>query len=77
MGTIVLSTSSLGFLGVGFGPGTAEWGIIISEGRNWLLHGDWWITVFPGIFIFFFVVGWQLMGDAFRDILDPKTRRNL
>lgn len=77
MGTIVLSTSSLGFLGLGFNPGTAEWGIIISEGRNWLLQGSWWITVFPGIFIFFFVLGWQLMGDAFRDILDPKVRRSV
>lgn len=75
LGTIVLSTSSLGFLGLGFNPGTAEWGIIISEGRNWLLQGSWWIAVFPGIFIFFFVLGWQLLGDAFRDILDPKSRR--
>jgi peptide/nickel transport system permease protein len=77
LGTIVLSTSSLGFLGLGFNPGTAEWGIIISEGRNWLLQGSWWIAVFPGIFIFFFVLGWQLLGDAFRDILDPKTRRSV
>ncbi|MDP6458636.1 MAG: ABC transporter permease [Candidatus Bathyarchaeota archaeon] len=77
MGTIVLSTASLGFLGLGFNPGTAEWGIIISEGRNWLLQGSWWITAFPGIFIFFFVLGWQLMGDAFRDILDPKVRRSI
>ncbi len=77
LGTIVLSTSSLGFLGLGFNPGTAEWGIIISEGRNWLLQGSWWIAVFPGIFIFFFVLGWQLLGDAFRDILDPKSRRSV
>jgi peptide/nickel transport system permease protein len=76
MGTIVLSTSSLGFLGLGFAPGTAEWGIIMSEGRNWIIQGSWWITVFPGIFIFFFVLGFQLLGDAFRDILDPKVRRS-
>jgi len=75
LGSIVLSTSSLGFLGLGFSPGTAEWGIIISEGRNWLLQGSWWIAVFPGIFICLFVLGWQLLGDAFRDILDPKVRR--
>jgi peptide/nickel transport system permease protein len=77
MGTIVLSTSTLGFLGLGFTPGAAEWGIIISEGRNWLLQGSWWITVFPGIFISFFVLGWQLLGDAIRDILDPKARRRI
>lgn len=75
MGTIVLSTSSLAFLGVGFSPGTAEWGIIMSEGRNWLLQGSWWITVYPGIFIAFYVLGWTLVGDALRDILDPKERR--
>ena len=77
MGTIVLSTSSLAFLGLGFAPGTAEWGIIISEGRNWLLQGSWWITVFPGLFISTFILGWTLIGDAFRDILDPKARRNV
>ena len=77
LGSIVLSTSSLGFLGLGFSPGTAEWGIIISEGRNWILQGSWWISVFPGIFICFFVLGWQLLGDAFRDILDPKVRRRV
>jgi peptide/nickel transport system permease protein len=77
MGSIVLSTSSLGFLGVGFMLGTAEWGMLISEGRDWLLVGAWWITVFPGIFIALFVLGWTLLGDAFRDILDPKLRRNL
>jgi peptide/nickel transport system permease protein len=77
MGTIVLSTSSLGFLGVGLMLGTAEWGMIISEGRDWLLVGAWWITVFPGIFIALFVLGWTLLGDAFRDILDPKLRRSL
>ena len=77
MGWVVMNTSALGFLGLGFNFGTAEWGIIISEGRNWLLQGSWWITVFPGIFIFFFVLGWQLMGDAFRDMLDPKVRRGV
>jgi len=77
MGWIVLTTSSLGFLGLGFEAGTAEWGIIISGGRDWILQGSWWISVFPGVFIFFFVLGWQLMGDAFRDILDPKIRRSL
>ena len=77
MGRVVLTTSSLGFLGLGFRRGTAEWGIIISEGRDWMLQGSWWITLFPGIFIFFFVLGWQFLGDAFRDILDPKVRRSV
>ena len=76
MGTIVLSTSGLGFLGIGFTPGTAEWGLIISQGRDWLLFGAWWITIFPGIFRSLYVAGWTLLGDAFRDILDPKLGRS-
>ena len=77
MGRVVLSTAALGFLGLGFDPGTAEWGIIMSEGRNWLLHGAWWVTIFPGIAILAYVLGWNLLGDAFRDILDPRTRRGM
>ena len=77
MGRVVLSTAALGFLGLGFDPGTAEWGILISEGRQWFLHGAWWITFFPGLAILTYVLGWNLLGDALRDILDPRTRRGV
>jgi peptide/nickel transport system permease protein len=77
VGTVVLVASSLGFLGVGAVPGTAEWGVLISVSRNWLLQGAWWSTLFPGIAIFTFVLGWTLLGDGLRDILDPRTVRGL
>jgi len=77
MGRVVLMAASLSFLGLGAQPGTAEWGLIISEGRNWMLRGMWWTTFFPGIAIFAFVLGWNFIGDAFRDILDPRVRRHM
>jgi len=77
LGSIVMAASTLSFLGLGAQPGTAEWGAIISEGRNWMLQGAWWTTFFPGVAIFLYVLGWNLLGDAFRDILDPKLRRSI
>lgn len=76
-GSVVMTAAFLGFLGLGAEPGTAEWGMIISEGRNWMLQGAWWTTFFPGMAIFIYVLGWNLLGDAFRDILDPKLRRTV
>lgn len=75
VGTVVLVASSLGFLGIGAVPGTAEWGVLISVSRNWLLQGAWWSTIFPGLAIFTFVLGWTLLGDGLRDVLDPRTLR--
>lgn len=77
LGSIVMAAATLSFLGLGAEPGTAEWGAIISEGRNWMLQGAWWTTFFPGMAIFIYVLGWNLLGDAFRDILDPKLRRTI
>jgi len=75
LGLVVLVASGLGFLGLGAQPGTAEWGIMISEGRNWLLEGAWWTVFFPGLAIFLWVLGWSLLGDGLRDVLDPRTRK--
>lgn len=75
LGTTVLVASALSFIGLGAQPGTAEWGLIISDGRNWILDGRWWTVTFPGLAIFLFVLGWNLLGDAIRDLLDPKLRR--
>jgi peptide/nickel transport system permease protein len=77
LGSIVMAAATLSFLGLGAEPGVAEWGAIISEGRNWMLQGAWWTTFFPGMAIFIYVLGWNLLGDAFRDILDPKLRRSM
>ncbi|MEA3345692.1 MAG: ABC transporter permease [Chloroflexota bacterium] len=76
IGTNVLSFAALSFLGVGVQIGYADWGQIISFARNWIpvLTEYWHIIVFPGTAIILYVLGWNLLGDAFRDILDPRMR---
>lgn len=76
IGTYVLSFAALSFLGVGVQWGYSDWGQIISFARNWIpvLSQYWFIIVFPGVAITFFVLAWNLVGDAFRDILDPRMR---
>ncbi|WP_251329249.1 ABC transporter permease [Haloplanus pelagicus] len=71
VGTVVLSAAALGFLGLGLPPGTAEWGSMLSAGRDTLVGGEWWVTVFPGLAIFLFVLAINLVGDGVRDALDP------
>ncbi|GAB6860424.1 ABC transporter permease [Haloplanus litoreus] len=71
VGTVVLSAAALGFLGLGLPPGTAEWGSMLSAGRDTLVGGEWWVTVFPGLAIFLFVLSINLVGDGVRDALDP------
>jgi len=73
VGTVVLSAAALGFLGLGLQPGTAEWGSMLSAGRDTLVGGEWWVTVFPGLAIFLFVLSINLVGDGVRSALDPDT----
>ncbi len=77
IGSYVLSFSALSFLGLGAEIGYADWGQMISFARNWIprLSDYWYIIIYPGTAILLFVLGWNLIGDAFRDILDPKLRR--
>lgn len=78
IGYVVLTAASLSFLGLGAQPGTADWGQLIAMARNWVLGTPghplayWYTVVAPGGAIFLFVLGWNLLGDAFRDILDPR-----
>ena len=78
IGYIVLTAASLSFLGLGAQPGTADWGQLIAMARNWVLGIPghtffyWYTVVAPGGAIFLFVLGWNLLGDAFRDILDSR-----
>ncbi|HEY8541759.1 MAG TPA: nickel transporter permease [Pseudothermotoga sp.] len=74
MGTIILTAAGLGFLGLGVQPPTPEWGAIVSDGRSYLVQ-QWWISTFPGLFIAIVVLGFNLLGDGIRDILDPRLRR--
>jgi peptide/nickel transport system permease protein len=76
LGDAVLSFAALSFLGVGTDIGYADWGQIISFARDWILSLDthWYIILFPGAALIIFGLGWNLIGDAMRDILDPRMR---
>jgi len=74
MGTIIITAASLGFLGLGAQPPSPEWGVMVSDGRSFLID-QWWISTFPGIAIALVVLGFNLLGDGVRDMLDPRLRR--
>ena len=76
MGWVILIGSALSFVGLGAQPPTPEWGIMVSDGRNFL-HEQWWVSTFPGIAILVVVLGFNLLGDGIRDILDPRQKRKL
>jgi len=75
MGTVVLVTAALSYIGFGADPGMAEWGRMVSDGQQYFIAGSWWMVVFPGLAIMMFVLGFNLLGDGLRDILDPKLRK--
>jgi peptide/nickel transport system permease protein len=74
IGSYVLTFAALSFLGLGAQRGYADWGQMISFARNWVpsLASHWYIVVYPGVVIVLFVLAWNLVGDALRDILDPR-----
>jgi len=76
IGDVVLSFAALSFLGIGTEIGYADWGQVLSFARNWIISLDqyWYIVVWPGLILVLFVMGWNLLGDALRDILDPRMR---
>jgi peptide/nickel transport system permease protein len=71
MAGIILTAAGLGFLGLGAQPPLPEWGAMISSGRQYLLE-QWWVATMPGIAIFAVSLGFNLLGDGLRDVLDPK-----
>lgn len=73
MGGVLLTAAGLSFIGYGAEPGTAEWGLMISDGQQYFER--WWVTVFPGMAILLCALAFNLVGDGVRDILDPKLRR--
>ena len=75
MSYAMLDAAGLSFIGLGVRPPQAEWGMMISEGMNNLLGGEWWVTVFPGLALFISVLGFNLLADGLRDIMDPRMRR--
>ncbi len=73
MGWVILVAASLSFIGIGASPPTPEWGLMVARGREFM-PTYWWYSVFPGLFIFINVMGFNLIGDGLRDILDPRSR---
>ena len=73
MGGAILSAAGLSFIGFGTQPPTAEWGVMISEGRNYIATHPW-LSLFPGLAILFTVAAFNLIGDGLRDALDPRLR---
>jgi peptide/nickel transport system permease protein len=70
----VLTAAGLSFVGVGVPLPTPEWGLMVNSGTRYVPSGEWWISFFPGLAICLVVVGFNFVGDSFRDILDPRRR---
>jgi peptide/nickel transport system permease protein len=83
IGTTVLIAASLSFIGVGAEPGFADWGQMVNFSRNWLLGIEghplhyWYTYLYPSLAVFSFVLGWTLLGDTLRDVLDPKLKKTM
>ena len=75
MGFTIMTTAVLGFLGIGATPPNPDWGLSIAEGRDYLPQ-SWWAVTFPGLGILVTVLGFNLLGDGLRDLVDPRLRRS-
>jgi peptide/nickel transport system permease protein len=74
LGWAILNAAGLSFIGLGVRPPTAEWGIMVAEGVNYIVSGEWWISLFPGLVLAFTVLTFNFLGDGLRDIIDPRER---
>jgi peptide/nickel transport system permease protein len=74
IGTVILAAGSLAFLGLGASPPAADWGLMVADGRTYILD-QWWLSTFPGLAIFVAVLAFNLVGDLLVDLLDPRGTR--
>ncbi len=74
LGYAILNAAGLSFIGLGVRPPTAEWGIMVAEGASFIVSGEWWVALFPGLVLMASVFCFNLMGDGLRDIVDPRRR---
>ena len=74
MGYAILNAAGLSFIGLGVRPPTPEWGIMVAEGASFIVSGEWWIALFPGLALMLAVFCFNLIGDGLRDIVDPQRR---
>ena len=72
MAGVILTAAGLGFLGLGVQPPSPEWGLMIAAGRKFLFE-QWWVATMPGLAIFIVSLGFNLLGDGLRDVLDPRS----
>ena len=70
----VLNAAGLSFIGLGVRPPTAEWGIMVAEGAQFIISGEWWVALFPGLALMLAVFCFNLLGDGLRDLIDPRRR---
>lgn len=75
MASAIISEAALSFLGLGVPPEIPTWGSMLADGRTYI-STSWWLALFPGLCIFFTVLGINLLGDGLRDILDPRLKRS-
>lgn len=74
LGWAILNAAGLSFIGLGVRPPTPEWGIMVAEGANYIISGEWWLALFPGLALMLAVFTFNLLGDGLRDIVDPQRR---
>ncbi|HTZ77635.1 MAG TPA: ABC transporter permease [Stellaceae bacterium] len=74
LGYAILNAAGLSFIGLGVRPPTAEWGIMVAEGASFIVSGEWWVALFPGLVLMAAVFCFNLLGDGLRDIVDPRKR---
>lgn len=74
MGWAILNAAGLSFIGLGVTPPEAEWGIMVAEGAGYIISGEWWVALFPGLVLMLAVFTFNLLGDGLRDLIDPRRR---
>jgi peptide/nickel transport system permease protein len=74
MGFAILTVAALSFIGLGIQPPQSEWGQMTAEGAGYVVSGEWWLVLFPGLAIMVTVLAFNLVGDTLRDVLDPRMR---
>lgn len=74
LGSALLTMAGLSFLGLGVQPPTADWGVMVNDGRSQLQSGRWWIGLFPGLAIFITTLSFNLLGDGVQTATDPRVR---
>lgn len=74
MGWAILNAAGLSFIGLGVRPPAAEWGIMVAEGAQYIVSGEWWMSFFPGVALMLCVLCFNFIGDGLRDMMDPRKR---